>query len=385
MLRATKYRIYPTEEQAVFLNNQFGAVRFVWNKALGAKKHFYKFHGINLSPVKDLKPFLSIAKKSRKYSWLSGADSIALQESLRHLQTAFKSFFDSKLNIRFPRFKSKHGKQSSYHCMSVSIGDDWVKIPKCSKIKARIHRPSHGKLKSITVSKTPTGKYYASVLVDDKVEAKEKPLSLNNNDIIGIDLGISHLFTDSNGQKQNNPRFLKLASANLRRKQKSLSRKKKGSKNRVKARLLVAKAHERTAFTRNDFQHKLSKRLIDENQAICVETLKVKNLLKNANLAKHIADASWGELIRKLEYKAKWYSKHFIKIDQWYASSKTCSCCGSEEKKMLLNVRCWECKSCGMKHDRDINAAINIKKQAILMLKAEGLSVSACGGLRKTG
>ena len=269
--------------------------------------------------------------------------------------------------------------------MSVSIGEGWIKIPKCSKIKARIHRKFNGTVKSITISKSPSGKYYASVLIEDRVELHKKPLSLNENEIIGIDLGISHLLTDSDGYKQDNPRFLKIASANLRRKQKSLSRKKKGSRNRVKARLLVAKAHERTARTRNDFQHKVSKRLIDENQAICVETLKVKNMLKNANLAKHIADASWGELIRKLEYKAKWYGKHFIQIDQWYASSKTCSCCGSEQKKMALNVRSWECTSCGIKHDRDINAAINIKQQGILMLKAEGLSVSACGGLRKTG
>ena len=191
----------------------------------------------------------------------------------------------------------------------------------------------------------------------------------------------------STGEKQKNPRILKRAAANLRRKQKALSRKKKGSANRNKARVLVAKAHERTANTRNDFQHKLSKRLVDENQAICVETLKVKNMLKNRKLAKHIADAAWGELLRKLTYKAAWSGKHLVQIDQWFASSKTCSNskCGTKVDTMPLSVRQWTCQKCGKKHDRDINAAITIRQQGILKLKAEGLSVSACGGLRKSG
>lgn len=378
MLRATKYRIYPTTEQTRFLDKQFGAVRFVWNKALSIKKHYYKFHRIDLSPVMDLKPFLSIAKKSNRYCWLSFVDSISLQESLRHLENAFKKFFDPKLKVGFPKFKSKKGKQSSYHCVSVSVGEGWIKIPKCSKIKARIHRFSEGKIKSITISRVSSGKYYASVLVEDGVALPEKQKYICENEIIGIDLGLSHILISSDGNKYDNPRFLKRSLANLRRKQKALSRKKKGSKNRAKARLLVAKAHERTANNRNDFHHKLSKRLIDENQAICVETLKVKNMLKNANLAKHIADAAWGDLLCKLEYKSKWYGKHFIAIDQWYPSSKTCASCKHKQNNITLNVRYWVCDHCGTKHDRDVNAALNIKHQGMLKLKAEGLSVSAC-------
>ncbi|MTH94719.1 RNA-guided endonuclease TnpB family protein, partial [Roseibium sp. RKSG952] len=256
------------------LNRQFGIVRFVWNRALAAKKHYFKVRGKNLSPTRDLKPLLAVAKKSRKYGWVAQADSIALQEALRNLQTAFQKFFDPKLNNGFPRFKSKHGKQGSYHCMSVSIGDGWIKIPKCPRIKARVHRAANGKVNSITISKTSTGKYYASVLVEDGTVEPEAKKALSAQAVTGVDLGLSHLCIYSNGEKQKNPRFLKRAAINLRRKQKTLSRKKKGSRNRAKARLLVAKAHERIANTRNDFQHKLSKRLIDDNQAVCVETLK---------------------------------------------------------------------------------------------------------------
>ena len=187
----------------------------------------------------------------------------------------------------------------------------------------------------------------------------------------------------STGVKTGNPRFVKNAQRSLKRKQKKLSRCKKGSKGRAKARLLVAKAHERVAFARNDFQHKLSKQLIDENQTVIVETLKIKNMLKNHCLARSIADAGWHSLITKLDYKAKQAGKHLVKIDQWFASSKTCSCCGRKQESMPLNIRSWTCE-CGYVADRDINAAINIKQQGILKLKAEGLSVSANGGKRKS-
>lgn len=198
-------------------------------------------------------------------------------------------------------------------------------------------------------------------------------------------MGLTHIAIDSNGTKKPNPRFLKKASANLRRKQKALSRCKKGSKGRAKARLKLAKAHQRLANARADFQHKLSRHVIDENQAVIVETLKVKNMLKNRKLSKHIADASWSGLIQKLEYKAKEQGKHLVKIDQWFASSKTCSCCGRKLEYLSLNVRDWQCPSCSTQRDRDINAALNIKAQGILKLKAAGLSVSANGGKRQSG
>ena len=383
MIKATKVRIYPTPEQAEFLNRQFGATRFVYNKALHIIRSQYKRHGAKLRAKKDLKPLLAVAKQSRKYHWLKAFDSIALQQACINLDNAFQNFFDPKLSARYPKFKRKHGKQSSYHCMSVSAGDNWIKVPKLTPIKARIHREIAGKLKSITLSRTVTGKYYASLLVEDGETAPD-PLQTVGT-VLGVDMGLTHLAIDSEGNKTANPRFLKRARSNLRRKQKALSRCQKGSKGRAKARLKLAKAHERLANARTDFQHNLSRQLIDENQAVVVETLKVKNLLKNRKLSRHIADASWFGLIQKLEYKAKAQGKHLVKIDQWFASSKTCSCCGHKVDSLPLSVRNWTCPACTAELDRDINAAINIRQQGIIKLRAEGLSVPANGGLRKSG
>ena len=383
MIRAIKVRIYPTPDQADFLNQQFGAVRFTYNKALHIISSQYRRHGLKLKAKKDLKPLLAVAKKSRKYQWLKGFDSIALQQACINLDKAFQNFFDPKLSARYPKFKRKHGKQSSYHCTSIRVGDSWIKVPKMKPIKARIHRELDGSLKSITLSRTVTGKYYASLLVEDGQEVPAPTKTVET--VLGVDMGLTHLAIDSEGNKTANPRFLKRAQSNLRRKQKSLSRCQKGSKGRAIARLKLAKAHERLANARADFQHNLSRQLIDENQAVVVETLKVKNLLKNRKLAKHIADASWFSLIQKLEYKAKVQGKHLVKIDQWFASSKTCSCCGQKVDSMPLKVRSWTCTHCGTVHDRDINAAINIRQQGVIKLRAEGLSVPANRGLRKSG
>ena len=384
MLKATKVRLYPTPEQADFLNQQFGAVRFVYNKALHIISTQYKRHGTKLRAKKDLKPLLAVAKKSRKYHWLKDYDSMALQQACINLDRAFQNFFNPQLKARYPRFKRKHGKQSSYHCTSVKAGDNWIKVPKLPPIKARLHRDITGTLKSITLTRTTTGKYYASVLVEDGADAP-KPLQTVDT-VLGVDMGLTHLAIDSEGNKIANPRFLKRARANLRRKQKALSRCQKGSKGRAKARIKLAKAHERLANARADFQHKLSRQLIDDNQAVVVETLNVKNLLKNRKLAKHIADASWHSLIQKLDYTAKQQGKHLVKIDQWFASTKTCAGCGHKVEQMPLTVRTWDCPGCATQGiDRDINAALNIKHQGIIQLKAEGLSVSAHGDLRKTG
>ena len=384
MLKATKVRIYPTPEQADFLNQQFGAVRFAYNKALHIISTQYKRHGTKLRAKKDLKPLLAVAKKSRKYHWLKDYDSIALQQACINLDRAFQNFFNPQLKARYPKFKRKHGKQSSYHCTGIKVGESWIKIPKLTPIKARLHRDITGTLKSITLTRTTTGKYFAALLVDDGVEA---PTPLQTVDtVLGVDMGLTHLAIDSTGRKVANPRFLKRARANLRRKQKALSRCQKGSKRRAKARLTLAKAHERLANVRADFQHKLSRQFIDDNQAVVVETLNVKNLLKNRKLAKHIADASWHSLIQKLDYKAKQQGKHLVKIDQWFASTKTCAGCGHKVEQMPLTVRTWDCPHCGTQGiDRDINAALNIKHQGIIQLKAEGLSVSAHRGLCKPG
>ncbi|MGR6034329.1 MAG: RNA-guided endonuclease TnpB family protein [Candidatus Nitrosoglobus sp.] len=383
MLKATKIRIYPTTEQAAFLNRQFGAVRFAYNTGLRIMTHRYKRHGQSLSAKHDIKKLLPIAKQSRKYGWLKEADSVALAQACIHLDRAFQRFFKEKKG--YPKFKRKHGKQSSYHCMSVSCGENWIKVPKLDPIKAKVHRSVDGKLKSIALSRTVTGKHYASLLYETE-QAVPKPLKrMEAKKIVGLDMGLTHLAIDSTGRKVTNPRFLKQAQKNLKRKQQLLSRKTKGSAKRAKARLLVAKAHERVADARNDFQHKLSRQLIDDNQVVIVETLKVKNMMKNAKLAKHIGDASWHALTTKLEYKAKEQGKYLVKIDPWFASSKTCHICQHKREAMALNIRQWNCPTCYTHHDRDINAALNIKHQGILKLKAEGLSVSAHRGLRKSG
>jgi len=374
MITATKVRIYPTPEQSVFLNQQFGAVRFCYNKALWIIRNQYQRHHLSLHAKRDIKPLLAVAKKSRKYHWLKSFDSIALQQSIINLDTAFANFF--KKTARFPRFKSKRSKQSSYHCTSVSMGESWIKTPKMTPIKARIHRVLEGSISSITVSRTATGKYYASILIDDGLSAPSPIQTLDQ--VIGIDMGLTDICITSEGIKTPNPRFLKNAATNLRRKQKALSRCQKGSRGRTKARLLVAKAHERLANARADFQHKLSRQLIDDNQAVIVETLNITNLLKNHRLAKHIADASWDGLIKKLTYKAIRAGKHLVKINPWFASTKTCAWCGYKIESLPLAVRTWDCPACGTTDiDRDINASINIRQQGLFHLRAEGLSVPA--------
>src|SRR5215475_2630043 len=317
MLRAAKIRIYPNGEQSSFLDRQFGAVRFVFNKALAIRRHCYRVRGDKLSAKHDLKPFLAIAKRSRKYGWLGDFDAIALQQSCINVDRAFKNFFEGR--ARFPRFKRKHGAQSSYHCTGkIVVGDNWITIPKCpGRITAVVHRELIGELKSVTLTKTPTGKYFAACLFEDGTECPSRQAVVAAEAIVGVDVGLTDVVVESTGRKTSNPKFLRRAQRNLRRKQKSLSRKKKGSKNRAKARVLVAAAHERVSSARNDFQHKLSRRLVDENQAIIVETLNIKGMQKNHCLAKAIADASWHSLRTKIAYKAALSGRHFVALDRW--------------------------------------------------------------------
>ncbi len=383
-LRATKVRIYPDKEQLGYIERQFGAVRFVYNRALHIGTHYYRVKGQKLHPVYDLKKLLSVAKKNRRYSWLSDFDAMALQQGCINLNKAYQNFFARR--AKYPRFKRKQGYQSSYHCTGrLKVGAGWIQVPKFpGKIQAKVHREIEGAVKSITLSRTPTGKYFASILVETGEITPAKPDILPEQSIRGIDMGLTHLMIDDQGKKVANPRHLRNAQANLRQKQKALSRKKKGSKNRVKARVHVAKAHERVANARHDFQHKISRQMVDENQAIIAETLKIKNMLKNRRLAKSISDAAWGSLLEKVKYKAEEQGRIFLKINQWEATTKTCSCCGHKVAKLPLNVRSWECPSCGEEHDRDVNAAINVKRVGIEKLRASGLRVPACGGLRKT-
>lgn len=380
MHRATKVRIYPTQEQTELLEKQFGAVRFAYNKALYIRSHWYKKHGVSLNNAKHIQPLLPIAKKSRRYSWLKAADSNALQVSLQNLDRAFQNFFEKR--AKYPKFKRKHGPQSSYHCSSLKITADTIKIPKISPIRANIHREIVGKVKSITNSRAPTGKYYASILADDGQEAPAKPTYITQ--LTGYDIGLKDYLIRDDGKKTPNPRHLVNAYRRLRRDSKALSRKQKGSANRRKARIRLAAQHDRVANARNDFQHKLSRNIIVENQAVIVETLKTANMMKNKRLARHIGDAAWSGFVAKLAYKAEASGVHLVKLDQWFASSKTCHCCGHKMAEMPLKVREWQCPVCLTHHNRDINAAMNIRLKGITELMAAGHVVKAHGGLRKS-
>ena len=383
MLKATKVRLYPTSEQRRSLAFQFGAMRWAYNQALQWRREAWKEKRESITRRMTLDRLVEW-KRAEGTEWLKEADSQALQQSVMHLDVAFSRFF--KGQCRYPRFKNRHGRQSMSYPQRVKVVEGCaLYLPKVGAVRAVLHRPLVGRIKTVTVSRTATGKHYASILCDDGQTPPEPVKALAQENVIGLDMGLAHLVVASTGEKQDNPRFLKCAARNLRRKQQSLSRKVKGSANRNKARVLVAKAHERTAHARNDFQHKLSRRLVDENQAICVETLKVKNMLKDRRMAKSISDAAWGELVRKLDYKAIWSGKRLVRIDRWYPSTKTCFRCASKIEGLPLSARQWTCPACGAEHDRDLNATLNIKQQGILKLRAEGLSVSACGGLRKTG
>lgn len=380
MKRATKVRIYPTDEQAAFLNAQFGAVRFAYNKALHISRHMYLRHGVSLRPARDIKPFLAVAKKSRRYSWLKEYDSLALQQAVINLDKAFANFFQKR--AKFPVFKSKHGRQSSYH-PNGRVLTDAIQLPKLKPVRANIHREIVGRVSSITITRSATGKYYASILADDGQEAAAKPAYITA--VTGYDLGLSHYLIGNDGSKVANPHHLVNAYRRLRRDSKALSRKKLGSANRRKARLRLAAQHERVANARADFQHKLSRRIIDENQAVIVETLKSANMMKNRRLARHIGDAAWSGFVAKLAYKAESAGVHLVRLDQWFASSKTCHCCGHRMPEMPLKVREWTCPGCNAAHDRDINAAVNIQHKGITELMAAGLVVKAHRGLRKSG
>ncbi|KEK21918.1 IS200/IS605 family element RNA-guided endonuclease TnpB [Bacillus gaemokensis] len=362
MLKAYKYRIYPTEEQRLFFAKTFGCVRFVYNKMLADRIHSYQESQKTID--KSVK-YPTPAQYKDEFLFLKEVDSLALANAQMNLNKAYAHFFRDK-SVGFPKFKSKKDNYRSYTTNNqkgtVYIENSYIKLPKLKTlVRMKQHRQFSGLIKSVTISQTPTNKYFASVLVEEKEHSFPK---LDTR--VGIDVGLKNFAILSNGTKYENPKWLRKAEKRLAFLQRSLSRKKKGSRNRNKIRLQVAKLHEKIANQRKDFLHKISNEITNENQVIVIEDLKVKNIQNNHNLAKAISEVSWAKFREYLDYKAIWRGRDLIIAPKNYASSQLCSCCGYRNKEVKnLNLREWTCPACHVHHDRDVNASINLLKLAM--------------------
>lgn len=350
----------------------FGCSRFIWNQMLADKITYYKETGQTLKNTP--------AQYKKDYPWLKEVDSFALCNVQLNLQKAYKSFFQS--NFGFPKFKSK--KKMSHQSYKTNnnqgimvINNNRIKLPKVGWVKVKAHRQVKGLIKSATISKTTTGKYFISILCEIEIENNIKIFPKTNSSI-GVDLGLEHFAILSTGEKIDNPRFLVSASKKLRREQKILSRrgllaKQRGKSlndcmNYQKQRLKVAKLHEKISNQRKDFLHKLSTSIIKNHDRICIEDLSSKNLMRNHHLARAIGDASWAEFIRQLNYKAEWYGKKIVTISRWFPSSQICSNCGFNSGEKALHIREWDCESCGSHNDRDLNASLNILEEGLKLI-----------------
>lgn len=362
MLKAYKFRLYPNKEQEIYFSKCFGSVRFIYNKMLNDKIEYYKKNNkmLNNTP----------AQYKKDFPWLKEVDSLALSNAQMNLDKAYKNFFRDK-SVGFPKFKSKKNNYYSYTTNNqkntINIVDGkYIKLPKLKTlVRIKQHRqiPIDGKIKSATISKNPSGKYYISILVEQEI--KELP---KNEFAIGIDLGLTDFAITSDGVKYSNPRYLRKSLNKLIKEQRKLSRKKKGSKNRNKQRIKIARVHEKIINQRKDFLHKLSFELINENQVICLEDLQVKEIQQNKYLSQSVSDVGWYEFRRQLEYKSKWYGRIISFVDKYYPSSQICSNCGNNTGKKSLDIREFDCPYCGRHHDRDINASINILNEGLRIL-----------------
>ncbi|MDQ5766992.1 RNA-guided endonuclease InsQ/TnpB family protein [Thiothrix subterranea] len=363
--RAYKFRFYPDEQQEQLLAQTFGCVRYVYNSILRYRTDAY-YQSQEKVGYTVANARLTAIKQLPELAFLNEVSSVPLQQCLRNQQTAFKNFFEGR--AKYPAFKSKKHRQSAeftYRAFTFKSGE--LKLAKCDKpltIKWSHQLPSDPT--TVTVSKDHAGRYFVSCLCEF-----EPTLLPVTDKKVGIDVGIKDLFVTSDGFKSGNPRHTAKHAAKLAKYQRRLAKKKLGSKNRLKAKRKIARVHAKISDCRLDNLHKLSHRLVNENQVICAENLAVKNMIKNPKLAKHIADASWGEFTRQLEYKSGGHGRTYVEIGRFFPSSKRCSCCGFVKEKLPLDVRSWECPECGATHDRDVNAARNIL--------AVGLAVLAFG------
>lgn len=360
MHKAFKFRLLPTKEQEVLLSKHFGCSRFIYNHFLSEKQKHYLENKTTLN-FNQCAGNLVAKKKEEGYEWLKEVNSQVLISTLMNLETAYGNFFRKK--SKFPKFKSKKNKNSFQIPQHISLKkENVVQIPKFKEgLKFVKHRELKGEIKSATISKNPTGKYYISILCVVEKPTKHRKTGKS----IGIDLGLKDFIITSEGQRYCNPKFTKKYEVKLSKKQRILSKKEKGSKGRYKARLSVAKVHEKITNSRNDMQHKVSSKLVKDYDLIAIEDLNVKGMIKNHKLSKAISDVAWSSFVTKLKYKAEWNDKEVITIDRFYPSSKTCSCCDNVKESLNLDERTWTCSKCNTIHDRDVNASKNILRRAL--------------------
>ena len=354
--KAYKYRIYPNKDQKEMFAKHFGCNRFVYNYFLRKRIDWYAEHkddtkkGLNYC---DTSAMLTQLKKQEEFSWLIEVSSQSLQTSLRNLDRAYNNFFNKR--AKFPKFKKRRYAQSFTIPQYWFIKQGKLDIPKCRGIKITLHRAIEGKMKSVTISRTSSGRYFASIVCEVEIPEPEY-----RGSEIGIDFGLKTFITTSDNKKISNPKYLRKSEKRLKRLQRSVSRKVKGSNSRQKAIHKLVVQHEKVSNQRRDFLHKTSRKLVSENQAIHIEDLAIRNMMKNHRLAKSISDAGWSTFVNMLEYKGKWYGCHIHKLDRFFPSSKRCHKCGFINDNLTLKDRDWQCPECDVIHDRDLNAAINI-------------------------